>query len=111
MWTPDIPALGNDWREVLNRHERAVVFFWATWSPPDRMFAPVLKRVAPEFAGRLELFSADLDEKDKWELALFAGVMTNPQIVLFRSGEVDERMIGGLNTEQLRAFLEKWANR
>ena len=106
--TSTLPALGADWQQTLSAHSRAVVFFWASWSPPDRMFLPVLQRVAPEFAVPLAFYTADLDEEELVPLFAQAGVMTSPQLVLFHNGQPRERTIGYLEEAALRQKLRDW---
>ena len=104
---PQFPALSANWREELARHDRALVFCWATWSPPDFAFAPVLARVVPDLK-KCAFFTADLDEGDLVPFFYEAGVLTNPHLVLWQNGTVVERSIGYTQEDKLRERFQSW---
>lgn len=108
MFRPNFPALEEDWREVLALNPRAVVFFWAVWSPPDKMLSAVLERVAPQFDSHFAFFAADLDDENIWPLAVEIGILTNPALVWFQHGQARERIIGYATEAALRQKLGEW---
>ena len=64
-----------------------LVDFWAPWCAPCRALAPILDRLADEFAGRFTL--AKLNTEDEPELAARYGVRGIPNCKLFVDGKVD----------------------
>lgn len=93
---------------MLAAHPRAVVFFWAIWSPPDKMFSPILERLAPDFNGRFAFFNADLDDENVLQLLVESKITTNPALVFFQHGQPREHAIGYLDDAALRQKLREW---
>src|ERR1700740_3500616 len=80
-----------------------LVDFWAPWCAPCRALAPVLDRIAGEFANRVTL--AKLNTEDEPELAARYGVRGIPNCKLFVNGEVVDEFTGALPEGAVREFL------
>ena len=105
---PQLPALDENWRDVLAAHERTIVFCWAAWSTPDFMFAPVLSSVMPDFTDQFAFFKADLDAENLMPFFVEMGVTTNPQLLLLKQGVRVATIIGYMQPDQLRILLQTW---
>ena len=105
---PQYPALDAHWQNTLQQQPRALVFCWAAWSPPGKMFAPVLARVLPEFEAQFAFFTADIDEEVLVPFYAEMEVMTTPQLVLLHQGVRVASSIGYTADDALRARLDLW---
>src|SRR5262245_58204180 len=93
--------------QVLQSPCPVVVDFWAPWCPPCLALAPTLERLAQEFAGRLRIVKANVDEARPVVTAY--GIQTIPTLLLIRDGQECERLPGELPISTLRAAFERLA--
>ena len=78
--------------EVINSDVPVLVDFWAPWCGPCRIVDPVVEEIAGEYDGRLKVGKLNTD--DNREVAAKFGVMSIPTIMVFKGGEVKERIVG-----------------
>ena len=91
-------------REVLESHELVVVDFWAEWCQPCKMLAPVLDKVAAGFDGQVKVVKVNVDENQN--VAQKYGVMSIPNLLFFKDGQVVNQSVGYVNESQLSAKVK-----
>ena len=79
--------------------------FWAPWCGPCKMIAPVLEEIDAELEGKVKIVKLDVDENQ--ETAVKFGVMSIPTLVLFKDGEVVDKVIGFQPKEALVNLISK----
>ena len=94
--------------EVLQSDTPVLVDFWAEWCGPCKMIAPILDEIAGERAGDLTILKLDVDANPL--SAMQFGVMGIPTLLLFKDGEVVERITGFLPKERFLSRLEPHLN-
>ena len=82
-----------------------LVDFWAAWCAPCRMLAPILEELAGEYQGRLRIGKLNVDEESA--AAQQFGIQSIPTMLLFKNGEVADKVVGVVPKEALTRLLEK----
>lgn len=78
--------------EVLKSDIPVIVDFWAEWCGPCKMLSPTVDTIAEEYAGKVKVFK--LDVQTEAALASKYGVSSIPTLLLFKGGEVADRIVG-----------------
>jgi thioredoxin 1 len=94
--------------QVLHSVEPVVVDFHATWCMPCKMLAPVLEKVAADFASRVKVVKVDVDEAP--ELAAKYQIQGVPTLKFFRAGGVVDTVVGLVPPRTLLSKLDALAS-
>jgi thioredoxin 1 len=84
-------------QQVVQSDQPVVVDFWAVWCGPCRALAPVIDRLAEQYAGKVKVGKLNTD--DHQDLAVRYGISAIPQVLIFKGGEEPKERIVGLNSE------------
>lgn len=78
--------------EVLKAAQPVLVDFTAVWCGPCKMVDPIVKQLAGEWAGKVKVFKCDADQNQN--IVMKYGIMGIPTLMLFKNGQVAERVTG-----------------
>ena len=87
-------------KTVLQSALPVIVDFWAPWCGPCRMVAPMLDKLASEYAGKLIIAKVNTDENPEW--AQRYGVQGIPTMLFIHNGKIAHRQVGALPEPMLR---------
>ena len=106
----DVTAVGTGNFEtvVVQSAEPVVVDFWAEWCQPCKMLSPVLDKVAQKFSGQLKVVKCNVDENQ--DIAMKYGVMSIPNLIFFKNGQVVNQAVGYMNETQLSTKVDEVLN-
>ena len=94
----------NEFEEkVLKNDKAAFVDFFATWCGPCQMMAPILEEVSNENP-EVDFFAIDIDDAEN--LSEEYGVMSVPNMMLFKNGEVADRILGRQSKQSIVSFVK-----
>ncbi len=82
-----------------------LVDFWAEWCGPCRMVAPVLDELASKYDGQVRIGKLNVDQNQ--ELAGQFQVSSIPTFLLFKRGEIADRMMGAMPKAAFQKFIDR----
>jgi thioredoxin 1 len=92
-------------REVLRSEVPTVVVdFFADWCGPCRAVSPILESLSREYAGRAKFVKVDVDANER--LASEYDVQSIPTVIIFRRGQVLDRVVGAAPATLYKAKVD-----
>ena len=102
-----IEATQATFKELINTDQPVLVDFWAEWCGPCQMMTPIVNELSEEFAGKAKIAKVDVDSNS--ELTVEFGVRNIPTILIFKNGEVVEKIVGTTTKKELEDRIKKLA--
>lgn len=91
--------------EVLGSSDPVLVDFWAPWCGPCKMLAPTIDELAGDYSGKVRIGKVNTDNSR--QVAIDHQISAIPTLILFKDGEVVERVSGLQPKQQLAALLDR----
>ncbi len=91
-------------KSALDSDKPVLIDFWSDGCPPCKRLAPVIEELASENEGKSVVGKVNVGQN--MELAGEYGISVVPTILLFKNGEVVERLQGYHDKGQLQALLD-----
>ena len=103
---PDKPIemTDADIDEHIQKYGTVVVDCWAPWCGPCRMIHPIIEELAKEMQGKIVFGKLNVDEN--LGTSSEHQIMSIPTLLVFKNGNLVERLVGAYPKEQLKRKLE-----
>ena len=89
----------------IKKDNPIVVDFWAEWCGPCKMVAPVLEKLADEYAGKARVGKVNVD--DQTGLATKYGIQSIPTLLVFKSGKVVDQYVGATSRDVIARMIDR----
>jgi len=89
--------------EALKSDKPVLVDFWAPWCAPCRMVGPIIEELAGSYLEKVKVGKLNTD--DNPGIASRYGIMSILTILLFKNGEIVERIVGAAPKKDFEKIL------
>ncbi len=86
-----------------SQNKAVLVDFYADWCGPCKMLSPIVDQLAEELGGKVEVVKVNVD--DSMEVSSKYGIQSIPTLMVFKNGEMVQRMEGFQNKDALKEKL------
>lgn len=94
--------------QVLDSPVPVLVDFFAVWCGPCQMQTPVLEELSGTWSDKIKIVKIDVDQNQ--EIAGQYGVMSIPTIIIFKTGQPINQLIGFQSKEKLEGIFKELMN-
>ncbi len=91
-------------QEVIESQTPVLVDVWAEWCGPCRMIAPAVEAIAAQYAGKVKVGKMDADANMTPSQLGIRGI---PTLLVFRNGQVVDRIVGAVPQQEIARHLDK----
>lgn len=100
-----VEITNTNFAEILQKYPLMVVDCWAEWCMPCKFIEPVIKELSGKYNGKVVFGKLNVNENR--ETAMKFGIMSIPTLLIFKQGELVDRIIGAVPKELIEERLKK----
>jgi thioredoxin len=91
-------------QDVLESDLPVLVDLWAPWCGPCHMIAPIVEKIARDYAGQLKVAKLNVDDNPQTAMTYY--VQGIPTLLIFKNGRVADRIVGAVPELLLRGKVD-----
>jgi thioredoxin 1 len=107
----------NNYKE-FTKEGIVLVDIHAKWCGPCRVISPLVDQISNDYYGKISVGKLDADEtvliageeKSNKEIIVELGVRNIPTLVLYKDGNVVDRLVGSVNKEKIQDLINSHLN-
>ncbi|MCK4520648.1 thioredoxin [Candidatus Parcubacteria bacterium] len=90
--------------EVLESNKPVLVDMYTNWCPPCKVIAPMVEKIAEDYQEKIKVGKLNVDEARG--TAMTYGIEAIPTLMIFKQGQVKDRIVGLVPYEVLIKKIE-----
>jgi len=94
--------------ESLDFKGTVFIDFWAEWCGPCLVQGPIIDKLAEKYANNTDLKIGKLNVDDNPETANKYQVLSIPTLLVFKNGELQERLVALRSEQELEAKINSY---
>lgn len=96
----------EEFNKILKDYDKIIIIdFWAVWCAPCKTFAPIFKQLQQEYQNEFIFVKVNVDETPT--IAQQFRISGIPTTLFIRKGKVLNKVVGAMNYNNLKVFLER----
>ena len=105
--TEVIDLNSTNFDQVTSSNTPTLVDFWAEWCGPCKMMHPVFSRLSIKYPG-IQFARVNVDQNQNISMRL--GIQAIPTFIMFKQGQVLERMMGAIGEPGIHMICKKYSS-
>jgi len=104
---PVMELTSQNFNQEIGNNDLLLVDFWAEWCGPCKSMHPIFTRMAKKYK-RVRFARVNVD--DAQDVAMKYEVQSIPTFIMFRNGEVVNRMVGAVGEPGIHMICKKFTD-
>lgn len=101
-----ITELNKENYKNFTESQLSLVDIWAPWCGPCRQISPIVDEISSEYLGKISVGKLNAD--DNSDIVGDLGVRSIPTILIYKDGEIVERMVGMSTKQKISSTIENY---
>lgn len=99
-----IEITDETFEETKKKYPLFILDCWAEWCPPCKIMLPIVEKLVEENKGKVVVGKLNVDENK--ETPGKYGIMSIPTLLVFKNGELIDKMVGAMPYEALNSKVK-----